>query len=52
MHLYLDNIMEAEEALSLFEHLLIEQDKRLNDLQRLVFLGAWQGKDYNVNWIT
>lgn len=38
--------MNAEEALEFVEELLNKQEQRLNDLQRLVFLGAWQGKDY------
>ncbi|NJN56938.1 MAG: hypothetical protein HC879_05280 [Leptolyngbyaceae cyanobacterium SL_5_9] len=40
--------MNAEEALSFIEDLLVQQEQRLNDLQRLVFLGTWHGKDYKV----
>jgi hypothetical protein len=40
--------MNAEEALSFIEDLLVQQGQRLNDLQRLVFLGTWHGKDYKI----
>lgn len=36
--------MNADEALKFVEELLSEQGKRLNDLQRIVFKGAWEGK--------
>ncbi|NJN86090.1 MAG: NACHT domain-containing protein [Leptolyngbyaceae cyanobacterium SL_7_1] len=38
--------MNAEEALKFVEELLSEREQRLNDLQRSVFLGVWQGKSY------
>ena len=36
--------MDADEALRFVEQLLSERDKRLNDLQRIMFRGAWDGK--------
>ncbi|PSB29791.1 NB-ARC domain-containing protein [Stenomitos frigidus] len=36
--------MDADEALKFVEQLLSEQEKRLNDLQRVMFRGAWEGK--------
>jgi hypothetical protein len=38
--------MNAEDALKFVEELLTEQGQRLNDLQRSVFLGVWEGKSY------
>ncbi|NJO42657.1 MAG: NACHT domain-containing protein [Cyanobacteria bacterium RU_5_0] len=38
--------MEADDALRFIEELLAEQEKQLNDSQRTVFRGAWQGKGY------
>lgn len=38
--------MDADEALRFIEILFSEQKKRLNDLQRAVFRGSWQGKSY------
>ncbi|MBW4581420.1 MAG: NACHT domain-containing protein [Tildeniella nuda ZEHNDER 1965/U140] len=36
--------MNADEALKFVEQLLLEREKRLNDLQRVMFRGAWEGK--------
>lgn len=36
--------MDADEALKFVEELLAEREKRLNDLQRILFKGAWNGK--------
>ncbi|MBW4693335.1 MAG: NACHT domain-containing protein [Lyngbya sp. HA4199-MV5] len=36
--------MNADEALKFVEELLLEQGKPLNDLQRIMFRGAWYGK--------
>jgi hypothetical protein len=38
--------MDADDALRFVETLLAHQGKRLNDVQRVVFRGAWQGKSY------
>lgn len=38
--------MNAEEALRFIEDLLFQQGRRLTDLQRLVFLGTWNGRSY------
>lgn len=38
--------MNAEEALRFIEDLLFQQGQRLTDLQRLVFLGTWNGRSY------
>ncbi len=38
--------MNVEEALKLVEELLAERGKRLNDVQRAVFRGVWEGKSY------
>lgn len=38
--------MDAEEALKFVDELLSQQGKQLSDLQRFVFLGTWDGKDY------
>ncbi|WP_414585538.1 NB-ARC domain-containing protein [Scytonema sp. PCC 10023] len=39
--------MDAEEALRIADDLVFEKEtKRLNDLQRAIFKGAWQGKSY------
>jgi GTPase SAR1 family protein len=39
--------MDVEEALSFVDNLLFEQQgERLNDLQRAVFHGSWQGKSF------
>jgi WD40 repeat protein len=39
--------MNAEEALSFVDELVFAQkNKRLNDLQRVIFLGSWEGKRY------
>ncbi|HEY9663134.1 MAG TPA: hypothetical protein V6C65_32210, partial [Allocoleopsis sp.] len=38
--------MDADEALRFIEILFSEKEKRLNDLQRAVFRGSWQGKSY------
>lgn len=40
--------MNAEEALKFIEDLLFQQGQRLTDLQRLVFLGTWNGKSYEL----
>jgi hypothetical protein len=40
--------MNAEEALRFIEDLLFQQGQRLTDLQRLVFLGTWNGKSYEL----
>ncbi|MBW4469734.1 MAG: AAA family ATPase [Stenomitos rutilans HA7619-LM2] len=36
--------MNADEALKFVEELLSEKGKRLNDLQRILFKGAWNGR--------
>ncbi|MGI2902839.1 NB-ARC domain-containing protein [Tolypothrix sp. VBCCA 56010] len=39
--------MDAEEALKIADYLVFEKEtKPLNDLQRAIFKGAWQGKSY------
>jgi len=38
--------MNVEEALKFVEELLAERGKRLNDVQRAVFRGVWEGKSY------
>ncbi|MBD2775981.1 eIF2A-related protein [Iningainema tapete] len=39
--------MNAEEALSFVDELVfVKTGKRLDDLQRIIFLGSWQGKSY------
>ena len=38
--------MNADEALRFIEDLILENEKRINDLQRVVFREAWQGKSY------
>ena len=40
--------MEAEEALTLLDELVLEKNgKRLNDLQQKIFVGSWQGENYD-----
>jgi len=39
-------LMNTEEALLFIEKLLAQQGYRLNDLERAIFRGAWQGKSY------
>ncbi len=38
--------MHVDDALKFVEELLSQQGKQLNDVQRAVFRGAWQGKTY------
>jgi WD40 repeat protein len=39
--------MDAEEALRIADDLVFDKErKRFNDLQRIIFQGAWQGKSY------
>lgn len=45
-HLLFCQLMDVEDALRFIENRLADQGKRLNDVQRVVFRGAWQGKSY------
>ena len=42
-----NSTMTADEALRWVEGLLSQQGKQLSDLERIVFLGSWEGKGYD-----